>query len=72
MDDGLLNFGDRGPEIEELQQVLNLQLALDIDVDGIFGKDTLNAVREFQRRNGLSIDGVVGPNTAAALGIDLG
>ncbi|MEM7216628.1 MAG: peptidoglycan-binding protein [Pseudomonadota bacterium] len=72
LDDGLLNFGDRGPEVEELQQVLNLQLALDIDVDGIFGKDTQNAVKEFQRRNGLSIDGVVGLDTAGALGIELG
>lgn len=71
LDDGLLNLGDRGPEVEELQQILNIQLALDIDVDGIFGKDTQNAVKEFQRRNGLSIDGVVGPNTAGALGIDL-
>ena len=72
LDDGLLNFGDRGREVEELQHVLNLRLALDIDVDGIFGKDTQNAVKEFQRRNSLSIDGVVDPNTAAALGIDLG
>ena len=69
--DGLLNFGDRGPEVEALQEQLNLELALDIDVDGIFGKDTKNAVMEYQRRNGLAVDGVVGRNTAKKLGIDL-
>ncbi|MGZ2257445.1 peptidoglycan-binding protein [Roseobacter sp. A03A-229] len=72
LDDGILNFGDRGPEVEVLQQLLNLKLAMDIDVDGIFGMDTQNAVKEFQRRNGLSIDGVVGPSTAGALGVDIG
>ncbi len=40
-------------------------------VDGIFGTQTYNAVRFFQQRNGLLVDGIVGKQTAAALGITL-
>lgn len=35
----------------------------DLDVDGIFGSATENAVKEFQRRNNLSVDGICGKNT---------
>jgi murein L,D-transpeptidase YcbB/YkuD len=37
------------------------------DVDGIFGHGTLSVVQEFQRRHGLTIDGIVGPATWALL-----
>jgi len=37
------------------------------DVDGIWGRNTIAAVRQFQGQKGLKIDGVVGPNTTAAL-----
>ena len=40
-------------------------------VDGIFGSQTEEAVRYFQRKNGLAVDGVVGPDTARALGMSL-
>ena len=36
-------------------------------LDGVFGTQTNNAVREFQRRNGLAVDGLVGSNTWNAL-----
>ena len=38
-------------------------------VDGIFGSKTREAVKYFQRRNGLKVDGIVGPATLKALGI---
>ena len=41
------------------------------NVDGIYGPLTKEAVKYFQRRNGLSVDGIVGPKTAAALGMTL-
>jgi hypothetical protein len=66
-DVGLLNIGDRGIEVVELQRNLNLVLGFDIDADGIFGKDTRAAVMEFQRVKGLEVDGVVGPKTRNAL-----
>ena len=40
-------------------------------VDGVYGQGTRNAVVAFQKANGLTADGVVGQNTARALGISL-
>lgn len=57
----LLTIGDRG------QAVRDVQLALGIPVDGIYGPQTAAAVRAFQARNGLLIDGVVGPQTRRVL-----
>lgn len=37
--------------------------AFNIEVDGVFGNNTFNAVREFQERNGLKVDGIVGKIT---------
>lgn len=37
--------------------------SLDISVDGIFGNATKNAIKELQKRNGLSVDGICGKNT---------
>ncbi len=41
-------------------------------IDGIYGNLTRKAVRYFQSKNGLVVDGIVGKNTAAALGMTLG
>lgn len=41
-------------------------------VDGIYGTKTKAAVKAFQKKNGLTADGIVGPKTAAALGMSLG
>jgi peptidoglycan hydrolase-like protein with peptidoglycan-binding domain len=57
----LLRFGSRGPAVAEIQR------ALGIDADGIFGPRTRAAVRSFQKRHGLVVDGIVGPQTRAAL-----
>ena len=63
----MLRQGARGPEVEQLQSKLS-QLGYNPGrADGIFGRRTLAAVRGFQRAQGLSADGIVGPNTRAAL-----
>lgn len=41
------------------------------NIDGIYGPKTKEAVKYFQRKNGLAVDGIVGKNTAAALGMSL-
>ena len=57
----LLKEGSRGQEVVELQQ------ALGIDDDGVFGAGTRAAVESYQQKNGLIVDGIVGPQTLAAI-----
>jgi hypothetical protein len=52
--------------------VTALQAALGVRQTGRFTASTARAVRAFQRRNGLTVDGIVGPQTAAALGLPSG
>ena len=49
-----------------------MQRALGVPADGAYGPVTRRAVRAFQKRNGLIVDGVVGPQTLRALGIRRG
>jgi hypothetical protein len=58
----LLSAGAAGPAVTELQR------ALGIRASGRFDARTARAVRGFQRRQGLVVDGIVGPQTRAALG----
>lgn len=65
--DQLLVPGMRGNDVQELQRhLLTLGYAAG-QVDGIFGNQTLQAVREFQANNGLTVDGKVGVHTANAI-----
>lgn len=64
-DSTALKHGSRGPVVVELQQKLQ------IPADGVFGAQTVRAVRRYQARKGLAVDGVVGPQTADALGLSL-
>lgn len=64
-----LRCGDVGEPVVEVQQAL-FQVGHDPGpIDGIFGEGTKHAVLRFQERQGLVMDGVVGPATAAALGM---
>lgn len=58
--------GSRGSSVSELQTLLN-DKGYDLSVDGIFGSKTQAAVRDYQSKNGLSVDGIVGKNTWNAL-----
>jgi hypothetical protein len=60
----VLERGDSGPAVKRLQRRLRVTPA-----DGEFGSATERAVRRFQRRRGLTADGVVGPQTRGALGL---
>jgi len=63
-------MGCKGREVETLQGLLNdTDPPSNLDVDGKFGPKTDKAVRDFQRRNALRPDGIVGPLTAQDLGV---
>jgi hypothetical protein len=66
----VLSKGARGPAVTELQVRLTTRYPAynHYAPTGYFGDATDAGVREFQRRSGLTVDGVVGPKTWAALG----
>ncbi|WP_419892798.1 peptidoglycan-binding protein [Oceanobacillus kimchii] len=73
-----LREGDSGENVRLLQQALvdnnfypNIHAA-NYGVDGIYGPNTKDAVRRFQIMNGLTVDGIAGPQTLSALGISGG
>lgn len=65
----LLRFGDRGADVMEVQTALRAHGDDPGVIDGIWGNNTQRAVLAFQANAGLSVDGIVGPLTRAALGI---
>lgn len=67
----VLEVGSRGENVVKVQKRLIQYDYLDGTADGRYGEATRNAVRLFQKRNGLTVDGKVGPATAAALGVTL-
>lgn len=62
--------------VREIQRAVNAYMKKhsknwdSISVDGDFGPGTANAVKQFQHKKGLKADGICGPNTLKALGID--
>jgi len=58
-----LRKGSKGTQVRVLQWLLNENGHDAGTVDGIFGANTLNAVKAFQKAAGLAVDGVVGKNT---------
>ena len=67
----VLKQGNTGANVRTLQRKLKNWGYYKGAVDGIFGKQTKEAVKYFQRRNGLTADGIVGAKTLAALGMKL-
>ncbi len=67
----VVKYGSTGDTVKTIQTKLKYWGYYFGSVDGIFGSQTLTAVQYFQRVNGLTVDGIVGTNTAAALGMTL-
>ena len=61
----ILKLGSIGNEVKALQEKLNLK------ADGIFGPITEEAIKAFQRTNGLEVDGIVGANTLSKLNLSV-
>ena len=61
-----IKYGMKGDEVKNLQTTLN-NLGYNLDVDGSFGPQTLSAVKDYQKKNGLTVDGMVGPQTQGKL-----
>ena len=64
--DAILRRGDRDNDVKALQRALRL-VGYDLEIDGVFGRITLECVKSFQATHHLARDGVVGPLTWAAL-----
>ena len=67
--EALSRYGSRGDEVKEIQTKLKRWGYYNGAIDGIYGNQTLAAVKYFQTKNGLSADGIAGPKTLAAMGI---
>lgn len=61
-----LKTGSSGSRVRELQELLNKQ-GYNLSVDGVYGSATQNAVRKYQKANGLGVDGIVGDETWGSL-----
>ena len=65
----LSKYGSRGAEVTQIQTKLKRWGYYKGNIDGIYGSQTVAAVKLFQRKNGLAVDGIAGKNTLAAMGI---
>lgn len=61
-----IGYGASGSAVKKLQNVLNSH-GYQLEEDGIFGKKTKAAVRDYQKKNSLKIDGIVGDETWGSL-----
>jgi len=67
--EALSKYGSRGSEVTQIQTKLKRWGYYNGNIDGIYGTQTVNAVKYFQRKNGLTVDGIAGPATLRAMGI---
>lgn len=61
--------GSSGNEVSQIQEKLKRWGYYSGDIDGIYGSQTEAAVKKFQKNNGLTVDGIAGDETLAAMGI---
>lgn len=61
-----ISYGSTGSNVSDLQKLLNKN-GYSLDVDGSFGPKTRDAVRDYQKKNNLSVDGIVGDQTWGSL-----
>ena len=61
-----VSYGSKGSDVTELQKLLNNN-GYNLTVDGQFGSKTQAAVKDYQQKNNLAVDGIVGTNTWGAL-----
>lgn len=66
---GLSKYGSRGSEVTQIQTKLKRWGYYKGNIDGIYGSQTVAAVKWFQRKNGLTADGIAGTKTLNAMGI---
>ena len=67
--EALSKYGSRGAEVRTIQDKLKRWGYYTGNVDGIYGSLTVSAVKRFQQKNGLAVDGIAGINTLKAMGI---
>ena len=65
----LSKYGSRGSEVRTIQDKLKRWGYYTGNVDGIYGSLTVSAVKKFQQKNGLTVDGIAGTKTLNAMGI---
>ena len=65
----LSKYGSRGSEVRTIQDKLKRWGYYTGNVDGIYGSQTVSAVKKFQQKNGLTVDGIAGTKTLTAMGI---
>ncbi len=68
--EALSKYGSRSNEVTQIQTKLKRWGYYSGSVDGIYGSKTVAAVKYFQRKNGLTADGIAGPATLKAMGIN--
>ncbi|MBP0963125.1 MAG: peptidoglycan-binding protein, partial [Oscillospiraceae bacterium] len=68
----LSQMGSRGQEVRNIQSRLKAWGYYNGQVDGIYGSKTAAAVKNFQKKHGLRVDGIAGPATLSAIGLPTG
>ena len=67
--EALSKYGSTGSEVRTIQEKLKRWGYYNGNIDGIYGSQTVAAVKRFQQKNGLTVDGIAGTQTLNAMGI---